>query len=602
MLSPNFLSHMNIYNLLPFLNWLSELKKASVLKADIVAGITVALILIPQSMAYAQLAGLPTQYGLYASFLPILVSALLGSSRQLSTGPVAIVSLLTAATLEPYASNPDTYIVYASLLALIVGLFQLALGFAKMGFVINFLSHPVVLGFTNAASIIIALSQLPKFFGIVVEKSDHTYETIFQIFYSISNYVHVETTLMAASSLLLLILINRFIPKLPAILVVVIFGTVVSYLTKYGIPISEGGLGGAIIGFIQPGLPSYAVPILISENDNWFDYIINFISSASPLFVSAITIALIGFMEAISVAKSMASQTKQRLDVNQELVGQGAANLASSFFQGYAVSGSFSRSAVNFTAGAKTGFSSVVAMICVGVALLWLTPLLYHLPQATLAAVIIVAVMGLVKVRPLFHAWKVEKHDAFVAVFTFTATVFTAPHLENGIIAGIIVSLGLFLYRTMEPKFVELRSKTITDLLIDTDTEKVMACDVVSIVKYSGSLYFANAGYFENKVISLMAKYRDCLKFIIIDMGSINQIDASGEEVLRNLVTNASDNGVEILLAKCDGIKPILINSGFVEKFGENRFYTRRSLALSYAWGVLGNEDNQADSYGIFEF
>jgi SulP family sulfate permease len=590
-----------LLKLLPFLSWIGNLKDTNVLKADIIAGITVALILIPQSMAYAQLAGLPTQYGLYASFLPVIVSALFGSSRQLSTGPVAIVSLLTAAALEPYASNPDTYIVYASLLALIIGIFQLILGFARMGFIINFLSHPVVLGFTNAAAMIIAVSQLPKFFGITVEKSEHTYETILNIFTSIFSYVHVETTIMAISSFAILILFTKFLPKIPAILMAVVFGTTASYFLDYGVSIADGGMGGAIIGFIQPGLPAFAIPLIITEGDGFIDTVLNFFNSASPLLGAAITISLIGFMEAISVAKSMASQTKQRLDVNQELIGQGSSNLASSLFQGYAVSGSFSRSAVNISAGAKTGFSSVIAMIMVGAALLWMTPLLFHLPQATLAAIIIMAVVGLIKTKPVFHAWKVEKHDAFVAVFTFVATIFTAPHLENGIMIGVLLSLGLFLYRTMEPKFVELRSGNITDLLLDNQDKKVAACDVVSIIKYSGSLYFANAAYFENKMISLMAKYKNCLKFIIIDMGSINQIDASGEEILRNLVVSASDNGIEILLAKCEGIKPVLENSGFIEKYGENRIFGRRSTALSYAWGELGKEHNQAESYGIFD-
>jgi len=596
-----------ITKLFPFLLWIKDLSKPKTIKADIIAGVTVGFVIVPQSMAYAQLAGLGPQYGLYASFLPVLIGAIMGSSRQLSTGPVAVVSLLTAAALGEIVTDPSSYAVYAALLALIVGLFQFSLGILRLGFVINFLSHPVVTGFTNAAAIIIGASQLPKVFGIRVINSndtewvswcqplsfiermenvdssglhticnaDQSYETIARLLEAALFYTHLPTLAMALMGVLGIVVLQRFFPRIPAILTVAVVSTAASFLIDYE------AMGGAIVNSIDiDGLFSFKIPS--------FDF-----NAMGTLFIYAITISLIGFMEAISVAKSMAATTKQRLDVNQELIGQGLSNIASSFFQGYAVSGSFSRSAVNLTAGAVTGFSSVVTAIIVGLTILWLTPLLYHLPQATLAAIILMSVVNLVHFSPLRHAWKVEKHDGWVGLLTFIMTLIFAPHLENGIAFGIIMSLGLFLYRTMEPNFTELsvqKGSIIASRYID-DTAEVS--NAVKIAKWSGSLYFANAAYFETKLLELISNNKE-LKYIIVDVASIVQVDASGEQVLRNLVESCSDSGVEILFARTDRLEAELYRSGFKKRFGENRFFDLRADALKHVWQELeANEQEQ---------
>ena len=596
-----------ITKLFPFLLWIKDLSKPKTIKADIIAGVTVGFVIVPQSMAYAQLAGLGPQYGLYASFLPVLIGAIMGSSRQLSTGPVAVVSLLTAAALGEIVTDPSSYAVYAALLALIVGLFQFSLGILRLGFVINFLSHPVVTGFTNAAAIIIGASQLPKVFGIRVINSndtewvswcqplsfiermenvdsnglhticnaDQSYETIARLLEAALFYTHLPTLAMALMGVLGIVVLQRFFPRMPAILTVAVVSTAASFLIDYE------AMGGAIVNSIDiDGLFSFKIPS--------FDF-----NAMGTLFIYAITISLIGFMEAISVAKSMAATTKQRLDVNQELIGQGLSNIASSFFQGYAVSGSFSRSAVNLTAGAVTGFSSVVTAIIVGLTILWLTPLLYHLPQATLAAIILMSVVNLVHFSPLRHAWKVEKHDGWVGLLTFIMTLIFAPHLENGIAFGIIMSLGLFLYRTMEPNFTELsvqKGSIIASRFLDDTTE---VSNAVKIAKWSGSLYFANAAYFETKLLELISNNEE-LKYIIVDVASIVQVDASGEQVLRNLVESCSDSGVEILFARTDRLEAELYRSGFKKRFGENRFFDLRADALKHVWQELeANEQEQ---------
>ena len=434
----NIVKRSLIKRFFPFGTWIHELKDPDVLRADLIAGLSVALVLVPQSMAYAQLAGLPPYYGLYASFLPVMIASLMGSSRQVHTGPVAVVSLLTASALAPYAvGDPAQYAAYAVMLALMVGIFQLSLGLLQLGFFVDFLSHPVVVGFTNGAAIIIATSQLGKMFGVVAERSEHHYETVWRVLEQAWQHTHMPTLAFGIAALLLMILLKKYAPKIPSVLAAVAITTLASWLLKF----EESG--GKVVGAIPKGLPAFSFPDIDPE-------------VAIQIITSAIAIGLIGFTEAISVAKAIAAQTRQRLDANQGLVGQGLANIAASFSQGYAVSGSFSRSAINLSAGAKTGFAAIASGVVVMITLLFLTPLLYHLPQPTLAAVIILAVFNLIKFKPIKYAWKVQRHDAFVAIITFAMTLILAPHLEKSILIGVVLSMGLYMYRTMRPRIAVL--------------------------------------------------------------------------------------------------------------------------------------------------
>jgi SulP family sulfate permease len=559
----------------PFLCWIGELKKTDILRADLIAGITVALVLIPQSMAYAQLAGLPPYYGLYASFLPGMIAALFGSSRQLATGPVAVVSLMTASALEPIAgANPQLYIAYAVMLAFMVGIFQMALGLLRLGILVNFLSHPVVVGFTNAAAIIIGTSQLGKLFGVSVEKAEHTYETVFNTIIEAFKSTHLETMLMAILALGIMIGLKRYLPKIPNVLTAVVITTLVSWFAGFE------ALGGKVVGSIPAGLPALQMPTL------------DFQTMVQLLSVT-VAIAIIGFMEAISIAKAMAARTRQRLDANQELIGQGLGNIFSSLSQGYAVSGSFSRSAVNIGAGARTGFSAVVTGLVVGAALLWLTPLLYHLPQATLASVIIMAVINLVKVDPIKHAWKVQRHDAIVAVITFVLTIIWAPHLDKGIMVGVLLSLGLFLYRSMAPR-VAVLSRDPDGSLRDADVRKLETCRNISLIRFDGSLYFANTGYFEDKILERVALKPD-LKYVIVDAEGINEIDATGEEMLHNLVERLKEAGVTLLIARAKKqIWDTFERTNLMDKLGREHVFALRTQAFNYAWDELG--DNHAET------
>lgn len=553
----------------PYTEWVGDLKNPDILKADLIAGLTVALVLIPQSMAYAQLAGLPAYVGLYASFLPAIVAAVFGSSRQLATGPVAVVSLMTAAALEPLAiQGVANYMMYAAMLALIVGIFQLSLGLLRLGVLVDFLSHPVVVGFTNAAAIIIASSQVGKLFGITPEKGEHHYETMWNLILSLPQ-THMATLVMGVFALFLLIYIKKIDSKLPSVLITVVITTVMSWVLNFE------GHGGAVVGVVPSGLPAFSVPSVS-------------FADIKQLLVAAGVIALLGFVEAISVAKAIASETRQRLSANQELVGQGLSNISSGVFGGYPVSGSFSRSAVNFAVDGRTGFSSIVTGILVAITLLFLTPLLYHLPQATLAAVIVVAVVNLIKIEPIKHAWKVHRHDGVVAVVVFAVTLFFAPHLEKGIMIGVLLSLVLFLYRTMSPTFVEV-ARHEDGTLRNVELFNLKTSDSLSIFRFDGALYFANAGYLEGKILNNVAAKPE-LKAVVLDLESVAQVDATGEEALGRIAERLESADIEFYIARGkNSVLDAFRRSGLITKIGEERFFRERTQAARYAKNKLGD-------------
>lgn len=559
----------------PFLNWFPM--TASGIRADSVAGLTVALVLIPQSMAYAQLAGLPAYYGLYAAFLPGIVAALWGSSKQLATGPVAVVSLLTASALIPLVGGggPETltpqelvsvYAPLAILMAFLVGLFQFTLGFFRLGVVVNFLSHPVIAGFMNAAAIIIGLSQLNKVFGLPMERTEHFMHDILEVVLHVPD-THGLTLVFGLAAFLMMWGIKRFAPRVPGVLIAVVVTTVVSWLIGFE------DLGGRVVGVIPEGLPTLERPPMVMQ-------------TMFNLLPAAIVISLVGFMEAISVAKAMAAQTKDRVDPNQELIGQGLANVVGSLSQSYPTSGSFSRSAVNLDAGAKSGLSAVITGIVVLVTLLFLTPLLYHLPLSVLAAVIMMAVVGLINFKVFIHSWKSHPHDGIAAIVTFVATLGFAPHLDKGIMVGAGLALGLFLFRTMTPRIAILgryKDGTFRDLKVHpalpTDERIVM-------IRFDGSLYFANVAYFEDAILEAVASHPGA-KYILVLSDGINELDASGETMLHGLIERLEDNGVTMVFS---GMKKQFIDtskrSGLFSLIGAQNLFATEEMALDsiYEW------------------
>ena len=553
---------------LPFLDWIGQVRDPKVFRADLIAGITVALVLIPQSMAYAQLAGLPAYYGLYASFLPVIVASLWGSSAQLATGPVAVVSLLTASTLAAYVTiGSDEFIAMAIVLALLVGVVQFLLGLFRLGVIVNFLSHPVILGFTNAAALIIGLSQLNKIFGVTKPRSEFFANDIYEVILQIPD-THIPTLIMGVTAIVIMWSLKKYMPKVPGVLVAVALTTVVSWYFGFQ------QHGGQVVGEIPEGLPSLSMPQL-----NW-DMVVK-------LLPSAFVISLVGFMEAISIAKAMASKSKQRIDPNQELIGQGLANMVGSLGQSYPVSGSFSRSAVNFNAGAVTGMSAVFTALIVLITLLFLTPLLFHLPQAVLAAVIMMAVFGLINVKAIKHAWQANVHDGLAAIVTFIATLAFAPHLDNGIMLGAGLAIVLFLYSTMKPRVAILgryKDGTLRDVKMNPDLgtdENILA------IRYDGSLYFANVSFFEDAILEAQA-HKPEAHFTLIVGDGINQLDASGEEILHNVISRLRGNGITVIFS---GLKKQVLDTldrtGLRKTIGEENIFPTADQALESIYAQL---------------
>ncbi len=510
---------------LPFLTWMPRLTRDT-LKADFLAGLTVALVAIPQSLAYAQLAGVPAYYGLYAALLPVIVGALLGSSPALSTGPVAMTSLLTAASVMTLAQQgTEQYYTLVILMALLSGLIQIALGIGRMGVLINFLSYPVLRGFINAAAIIIGLSQLPAILGLTLKNSSHFLFDVLDVLEQAA-HMHTPSFVFGVGSLVLLILIKKFLPKLPGVLIVVAVATLASYLFGF-----EAN-GGSVVGTIPAGLPSLSVPEV-----EW--------AASMQMMPAAFVIAIISFMEAMSSAKIIAIKTRTRWDENQELIGQGLAKVVSAFSHSMPVSGSFSRSALNLASGARTGMASVFSALLVIVTLLFFTEPLYHLPKPVLAAVIMMAVFTLIDFSTIRDAWKAKKADGLAAVVTFFATLAFAPNIQNGILTGIILSLILFLKRTMKPRIVILGEDKNGVLRSARSYNLPKLRSKVTVIRFSGQLYFANVNYFEEAILYLLSHDPD-LRAILVVGDSINELDASGVEMLKNLLGRLQKSGITL--------------------------------------------------------
>ncbi len=549
--------------------------QSDTLKADIVAGLTVSLVAIPQSLAYAQLAGVPAYYGLYAALIPTLIGALFGSSNQLSTGPVAMTSLLTAASVAPLAAQgTDLFFSYVILLALISGLIQIAFGIMRAGVLLNFLSNPVLMGFINAAAIIIGLSQLPTLMGIPSPQSTHFLLDITQVVLHVDQ-MHMPSLGFGLSAILLLIGFKRLTPKLPGVLITVVILTFASY----GIGYAE--MGGAVIGLVPQGLPTLSLPPL-----DW--------QATGALLPAAFVIALISFMEAMSSCKVISIKTRQPWDENRELIGQGLAKVAAAFCQSMPVSGSFSRSALNLASNAKTPLASIISALFVLLTLLFFTSLLHHLPKPVLAAIIMMAVLNLINFESIRNAWLASKDDGIAAILTFAATLAFAPNIQNGILTGIILSLSLLLFRLMRPRIAILGQHSDTTLR-DAVLHKLPPLHPrLGAIRFDGALRFVNVSYFEKAILKLERENPNMI-FILVQCSGINQIDASGIEMLRNLIEKLKSNGIHLAFSSVKHqVSKVMQTTGLLGEIGhDNVFATDRDAIaeLCVRLEALSTED-----------
>lgn len=680
----------SLHTWLPFLRWFPMSKEG--IRADVITGITVALLLVPQSMAYAQLAGLPVVYGLYASVLPVIIAAMWGSCNQLHTAPVAMLSMMSAAAIIPFAQvGTDKFIELAIMLGLMVGVFRLGLGLARLGVLVNFISNPVLVGFTNAAAIIIGFSQLSKIIGVPFPRSDSYLSDLWGVVLQMGE-AHWLTLAFAVGAYLLIRATDIFMKRIPGVLLAVVIATALSAFINFenketisldaihattevnlirdyaetkdqlevlsynlvkkseelsglssgdtelnlvkaqlqgevltlsileenlkhdynqrrielyqthlvratqsngvinyyaqgqvpnGIKVDERrwrfmtvnknevvfSSGGAVVGHIPKGLPQFAVPVID-------------LNIMVMLIPAAFIMALIGFMEATSISKAIAVTTKQRTDVNKELVGQGLANAIGSFFSSYTVSGSFSRSAVAAKAGAKTGLFSIVSALAVVVVLLYLTPLLYHLPQAVLAVIVMMAVFGLIRVQPLIHAWDVDRTGAVIGIIAFVATLVMAPAIANGIMVGIVLTMVAFVIKAMKPRseIQALDSDGVLTSMTAHDLSPISQ-DFVPI-RFDGALIFANVSYFENAIIEARSLFPNARTILIIG-GGINWIDASGEEKIREMVGNLRDVGITLTFSSLKKQVVKAIDQGeLMDVIGKENIFRTKAYAI----------------------
>lgn len=549
----------------PILDWFPSYKK-EYLSGDVSAGLTVGILLIPQGMAYAMIAGLPPVFGLYASLVPQIIYAVLGTSRQLAVGPVAMDSLLVASGLGALSlSGLDEYIAMAIFLALFMGVIQLLLGLLKMGFLVNFLSKPVISGFTSAAAIIIGFSQLKHLLGTDMQGSNQIYTLLINALNTIGQ-TNLYTLGIGLCSMIILIALKKINNKIPGALIMVVMGIIAVYflgLNNQGVKIVEN---------IPSGLPGFGFPTI--------DF-----SKLNELAPIALTLALIAFMEAISVAKAVEVKHKTyEINANQELIALGASNIVGSLFQSYPTTGGFSRTAVNDEAGAKTGLATIISATVVGLTLLFLTPLFYYLPKAILAAIIMVAVFSLIDIQYPIKLYKNRKDEFVLLLTTFIITLTIG--ITEGVLLGVLLSLLLLVHRTSRPHIAVLGKikgtnyfKNISRFENDVEQESK-----VIVVRFDSQLYFGNKDYFKHELLNIINNRQVTPETIIIKAEPINYIDSSAVFMLENLVEECNKRHIRILFSDVIGpTRDIILKSDLLDKIGKHHFFVTTYEAYDYA-------------------
>ena len=551
-----------ISDFFPFSKALQKYTKGD-FKDDLIAGLTVAVMLVPQGMAYAYLAGLPPIYGLYGGLIPLFIYALFGSSRQLSIGPVAISALLILAGISKIsAPESEEYIQLVILAGLIIGIMQLLLSFLRMGFLVNFLSHPIIAGFSSAAAVIISINQLKDFLGIDIPRLDHVFETLQ---YTLDHLfeTHFLTMAFGIGSLLIMLLLKFIHKSTPASLIVVVIGII---LTK-SLGLDEKGL--AIVGEVPKGLPSFVLP-----NITW--------EKISMIMPTVLAVTIIGIVESVGIAKALEAKNQNyQIQPNQELFALGFSKVIGSFFQALPTSGSFSRSAINNISGAKSTIASVITALVVGLTLLFFTSAFFYLPKAILAAIILLAVKSLFSLNEAKHLYKVHRRDFFMMLITFIATLLFG--IAEGVLIGVLLSIGSVLYLSSKPHMVRLGKVPGTNHYRNIERfDNAVLQDGTIVLRFDDQLYFGNATYFKSQIQTLINTYPE-IDALLLDASSIHEIDSSGMQVLKEVINFLHNRKIHFYISGVIGpVRDRLFKSGLMDQIGPKRQFMYIDDAMQF--------------------
>jgi len=560
--------HFNIYRLFPFLTWF-HLVNAETIRADLIAGFTGAVIVLPQGVAFATIAGLPPEYGLYTAMVTPIIAALFGSSRHLISGPTTAISIVVFSAISHHAEpgSPE-FIELALTLTFLAGIYQLGFGLARLGALVNFVSHTVIIGFTAGAAILIATSQVRHILGIVIPRGEsflHTWVDVYQGFSDINGYVLI----VATTTLVTVLLFKKFLPRIPNLLAGMVIGSLLAFFL--GADTHQISL----VGEIPAHLPPLSSP----------DFSLTTIRMLAP---EAFAVALLGLIEAVSISRSVASKSNQRINANQEFIGQGLSNMFGSFFSSYAGSGSFTRSGINYAAGAKTPLSAIFAAIFLMLIVLLIAPLTAYLPVAAMGGVILVVAWNLIDFHHIKQTLQFSKPETAILLTTFLATLFL--ELEFAIYLGVLLSLVIFLSRTSTPNIptMVLDDAPFTGKrkLINIQKKPVKPCPQLKIIRIDMSIYFGSINHIQNRIQQIVDG--EDIKHILIVASGINFIDLSGAEALvtENNRLKSIGGGLYFVGLK-SSVYEFAARTCFIKKIGSDHFFDAKKQAIREIYARL---------------
>jgi SulP family sulfate permease len=561
----------SLYRLLPFMQWRHLVDLAST-RADLIAGLTGALIVLPQGVAFATIAGMPPEYGLYAAMLPAIVAALFGSSWHLVSGPTTAISIAVFAAMSPLADpgSPE-FIRMVLTLTFLVGLFQLILGLARMGVLVNFISHTVVIGFTAGAALLIAASQVKNFFGIAIERGAHFHVVIERFVEQFGN-INPWVTLVGAITLASGILAKRFIPKLPYMIIAMVVGSVVAYLLNLEIGVVTTMI--RTVGALPAQLPPFSLPDFSHE-------------TLQKVLFPALVVTMLALTEAVSISRAIAVKSEQRIDGNQEFIGQGLSNLIGSFFSSYASCGSFNRSGVNYAAGARTPMATVYASIILVVVLMLVAPLASYLPTAAMAGILFLVAWGLIDFRHIISIGMTSRSETVVLWVTLLGTL---VDLEKGIFFGILLSLAIYLFRVSRPNIMPVVPAKEEGSYHFVGAEDHPQCPQLSMVRLNGAIFFGAVDHVQNSLLNI-DEIDPHKKSVLIVARGISFVDVAGAEMLAQEARRRRKLGGGLYFYRCkDDIYQFLRKSDKLNDIGEDHFFPTMSNWIKPVYATLDSE------------